>query len=400
MGGNVYLNGKQAEKIPVKEIGLKKFQKDFKSLVKEINKIFHKEYGIYIWNDSIIDNGDIFNGSTNILMNPLNLEKEEELARLKPSSGDIDLVIPENLSEQVDKFLNDFSGNINNFEYIGCKGSKNSQTITLWKYCYEKDKCVYAQIDFEYLPYEDEMPSAFSKFSHSSTFDDMEAQVKGVFHKYLLRSIARISSKLGNVEFATKASKCGKIRISKAKKSDPHYLKFSILRGLRVAYEPMICDGEQVYENGVPVYKEIPTDKSIYKTNPNEIFEALFGVEPNSKEEKMFWSYVGLLEIMKNHFDKKTIEEIFNSFFTLLWDLRGDVNISQQLEKMSPEIDKIEKMSAINRFIKVFPYTKNLMKQDIIDKYYINYEKNLSRFEEGFEKSIFKSAFKSALNGI
>jgi hypothetical protein len=63
MGGNVKVKGIQAQKIPIKEIGLKKFQKDVKNLLKELNKLFYKKYKEYIWkNEKVLDNSYIFNG--------------------------------------------------------------------------------------------------------------------------------------------------------------------------------------------------------------------------------------------------------------------------------------------------------------------------------------------------
>ena len=191
MGGNVSVNGYKAQKIPVKEIGLKKFQNDFKKLLKDLNKLFYQKNKQYIWNNKkIIDDSYVFNGSTSYLMDPGYLSKEYELLNLKPTSGDIDVMVPQNLKEQLWEFLKDIEGkNIDNFEYIGNNkptiSSIGEQINALFKYCYKKDKCVFAQIDFEFVPFENDIPTEWSKFSHSSTFKDLENGIKAVFHKYL-----------------------------------------------------------------------------------------------------------------------------------------------------------------------------------------------------------------------
>jgi len=311
MGGNVKVKGIQAQKIPVKEIGLKKFQDDIKTLLKQLNKMFYKEYHKYIWeNEEILDNSYVFNGSTSYLMDGNYLDNEK-LLDLKPTAGDIDVMVPEDLKKDLWVFLKLIENKkIKNFIYIGNNKetvtSINDQINALFEYDYKNGK-VYTQIDFEFVPFENNIPTEWSKFSHSSTFKDLEAGVKAVFHKYLIRSIAHSVSIMGNVVFATKASNCEKLRISKSKKSN-HFLKFSVSKGIRVAFEPMICNGEQVYYDGKSVYKELPTDISIYETEIKNIFKMLFGKESSKSEEEKMWSFVGLLDLMKTYLDKKEYE--------------------------------------------------------------------------------------------
>ena len=387
MGGNVQVNGYKAEKIPVKEIGLNKFQKDFKKLLKDINRLYHQKNKKYIWNDeSIIDSAYAFNGSTSFLMDPNYLKKEKELMLLKPTSGDIDIMVPDSIKDNFIAFIDILENKkIDNFEYIGKYISPlGDQINSLFRYCYKKDKCILAQIDFEFLPFDGNIPNEFAKFSHSSSFKDLKAGVKGAFHKLLLRSISHIASKLENVVFATKTSSCEKLRISKAKKKDAHYLKFSVAKGLRVAYEPMICNNIQVKVDGKPVYKEVSTDKSIYETDLGAIFKALFGEEPNSKDKDDFWSFVGLLDLIKKYFTKKQIEEIFIDFQKLLWENKSGRNIGQELERDNPDLDYSIKKAAIDKFIEKFPYLEKLIDENMIDNYYKNYGQRGSAFKEAY----------------
>ena len=395
MGGNVSVNGYKAQKIPVKEIGLKKFQNDFKKLLKDLNKLFYQKNKQYIWNnEKIIDDSYVFNGSTSYLMDPGYLSKENELLNLKPTSGDIDVMVPEELKEQLWEFLKNIEGkNIDNFEYIGNNkptiSSIGEQINALFKYCYKKDNCVFAQIDFEFVPFKNDIPTEWSKFSHSSTFKDLKNGVKAVFHKYLLRSISHAVSQLGDVLFATKASKCDKIRISKSKKSN-HFLKFSVSKGIRVAYEPMICNGEQVYIDGKPVYKELATSQSIFETDIKNIFKMLFGKEPDSSEEKDFWSFVGLLNLMKKYLNKKQIEDTFKRFLELLWETKNGKNIAQELERDNPELDYEIKNAAVQKFIQEFPIVKKYLDEKQIEEYYKNYG----------QRSVFKESYYEIIKGL
>jgi hypothetical protein len=69
MGGNVKVKGIQAQKIPIKKIGLKKFQDNVKILLKELNKLFYRKYKEYIWpNTEVLNNSYVFNGSTSYLL--------------------------------------------------------------------------------------------------------------------------------------------------------------------------------------------------------------------------------------------------------------------------------------------------------------------------------------------
>ena len=181
-------------------------------------------------------------------------------------------------------------------------------------------------------------------------------------------------SQLGDVVFATKTSTCEKLRISKAKKSN-HFLKFSVSKGIRVAYEPMICNGEQVYYDGKPVYKELPTDKSIYETEIKNIFKMLFGKEPSKSEEEKMWSFVGLLDLINKYLNRKEIEFTFERFLELLWETKNGKNIAQELERDNPQLDYEIKKAAVEKFIDNFKFLKNKLDNNLIDEYYKNYGK-------------------------
>ena len=227
------------------------------------------------------------------------------------------------------------------------------------------------------------VPNMWAKFSHSSMFSDIEEGVKSAFHKLLLRAISYSASQLGDVLFATKTSKCDKIKISKSKKPN-HFLKFSVAKGVRVAFEPMICDGEEVVMDGKPVYRELSTAESIYETDLNAIFKVLFGKEPEGNEIDMFWSYVGLLKLMKKYFNKKQVELTFERFYEILWEHKGSKNIAQELEKGNPELDFQLKDSAVNKFIEYFPFAEKMIDKKYVDEFYQNYGNQRGAFKEAF----------------
>jgi len=411
MGGNVAImkGDKQikAQKIPIKEIGLKNFQKDFKEMFKKLNKMFYKKYGYYIWDtEKILDNGYVFNGSTSFLMDTNNLSKEEEILQLKPTSGDIDIMVPENIKEDLWNFLKEIEDKqiTDKITYLGNNkptiSSIGEQINALFKYCYKKDKCVYSQVDFEFVPFEEKeieldnsrdvngniagnkvlIPLEWSKFSHSSSLRDLEKQIKGgVFHKYLLRSLSYAVSQINpdNVVFVTSSANCDNYekKISRTKNPDNHLLKFSVSRGIRVAYEPLICDGEPVYIDGKQVFRKLKTSESIYATNLKDIFKMIFGKEPTKSDLDDFWSFAGLVNLMKKYLSKKQIQLVFQRLLQLLWENKNGKNIAQELERDNPELDMKIKMAGVNYMLKEFPYLKKEFDkwQKKIEDYYNQY---------------------------
>lgn len=391
MGGNVAImkgdKELKAQKIPIKEIGLKNFQNDFKKMFKQLNKLFKEKYKKPIWKDEkILDNGYVFNGSTSYLMDVNSIDKEDEITALKPSSGDIDIMVPQEYKEDLWNLLKELEDQkiTDKITYLGNNkptiSSIGEQINALFQYCYKKDKCVYSQVDFEFVPFDNKgKPTEWSKFSHSSTFKDLQNNIKAVFHKYLIRSISYAVSQINpdDVVFVTSAANCDNYekKISKTKNPDNHLLKFSVSKGIRVAYEPLICDGEPVYIDGKQVFRKLKTAESIYATDLKDIFKMIFGVEPSKQELSDFWSFVGLVDLMKKHLTKKQIQLVFERFLQLLWDNKSGKNIAQELERDNPDLDMKIKMAAVNYLLKEFPYLKKIYDKwtKKIEDYYKQY---------------------------
>jgi len=385
MGGNVSINkfGKtyKADKIPVKEIGLKQFQEDIRKLLHQLNKDFEKDTGKKIWKkDSLIDDAIIFNGSTSYLMDAKMLSKEEELLKLKPSSGDIDIVLPEDLKEELWYFLQGIEGKkYGKFVYLGCnKPSVKSiidQINGLFEYNSKAGK-VYAQIDFEFAKYENDSPDEFARFGHSSTFKDLQNGVKAVFHKYLLRSISHSMSEIDLDKYVvvTNSANCANYEKKlKRKPKDLHFLKFSVSKGIRVAFEELKCNDEIVKIDDKIVLRELKTSESIYKTDVKEILKVIFKIEPTQSEITDFWSFVGVIDLLKKYASKDQIIKTFERFTQLLYENKDGKNIGQELERGNAKLDYEIKNGAISYFIKEFPYLEKYLDEKMVKTYYDNY---------------------------
>lgn len=401
MGGNVTAMNKKtgeetrAQKIQVKEIGRKRFISTFVDIFKVMNKEFKSKYGKPIWADEkILTNGFAFNGSTSFIMDP-DLS-DEEVVKYKPAAGDLDITVPEELKDDLWDYLDSLEGKeiIPGATYMGSnkptKSSIGDQINSVILVDFDGNR-VPAQVDFEFLEFEGDQPTEWAKFSHSSTFRDAKAGVKAVHHKFLIRALVGGASIRDDIVIATPASKPDKIRLKKMKDL-PRMLKFSVGRGIRVAYEPMLDPdtGKIIEMDGKQVYREIPSSESDYETIIEEIYKLSFQqLEGNEQDIKNFQSFVGVLELMKKFLSKRQIEETHKRYIDLLWGYKGQRG--QELEVGDPQTDFIVKNSGYQRFVKELRVKDH--SEEYVDKYYENYGQR-GKIRESFRDLLnFKKKF-------
>lgn len=347
MGGNVTAimkNGTstRAQKIPLKDIGRQKFIEVIQTLLLTINKNFERKFGHKIWNNiQEIKSGYAFNGSTSFIMNPKLIDAE--VTKYKPLAGDIDVTVPSTLKEEVWKYLDSVEGeNITkDAKYVGSNkptaSSIGDQINTVFVCTFNNITCA-CQIDFEFLEYENDKPTEWAKFSHSSSFEDAKIGVKSVHHKYILRALVGGSSIRRDIVIATGSSTPDNIKLSKSKVHEiPKMLKFSVARGIRTAYEPMLdASGNQVMLGGKKVYKEIPSKTSTYVNSVKEMFKLSFG-DVDEKDEPLFYSFDGMCKLIKKYLKKEQIKNTYNRYVELIWGVKPQR--AQELEVQNPELD-------------------------------------------------------------
>ena len=414
-GGNVIVtdkNGKliPAERIPVKAIGRNRFIKDVKELIKTFNKLFEKKYKEPLWPNinQLLKGGILFNGSASFLLDED--IPDDKVLPYKESAGDIDLIVPKDKKEKLWEFLNLLIGKKINDKWTFINHNKENfnkiidQINALFKYCPKKDLCVFSQIDFELLPFvakdlktgqttdnSDEVilvPSEWAKFGHSSSLKDIQNGLKGVAQKVLIRSISYGVSKNPDIILVTSKADCDNWRKKIKKKQDHHLLKFSVSKGIRIAAEPLICNGRQVEYDGKLVFKEIQPKNSIYETELSNIFKMLFGKEPTPQELEDIWSFVGLVNLMKKYLNEKQIKLAIERMFELFWDNKDGKNIAQEIDRDNPAEDEKVKMSTINFLRKYFPHIVDEVYKEWKDKindYYNNYGKGKDLFKRAMQ---------------
>lgn len=386
-GGNVVVSDIKGKEVPAQKIDLSKFKrktftKDLYDAFIALNKAFKKENGVPLWKDtSILKSGFAFNGSSETFFDP-DIE-DDEYKSVKPKVGDIDVTVPEEYRRELWELLKKLHGKnlTSKVVYTGDNrpsfSARNDQINSIFTYTLGKHS-VPAQVDFEFTPYvnNNEEPSEYGKFGHSSDWRDMKSGLKGVHQKYILRSIAGGASTRDDIIVMTPTATPEKPRVKKLG-ALPRMLKFYVSKGVRTAYEKVnLKNGKDWVHQGKMVYKEIPTKSSSYEQNLENIFKLFFSDNPSKGEIKKLWSFMGILELMKRHHTDKQIERTFDRQMDLYWGKSG-----QGFERNNPELDFEIKQAAYNEFIKMFPKLKS--KKKAVDKMVNDYYKAYRMTEIG-----------------
>lgn len=317
-GGNVQIKSEAAQ-----HIDLTTHKRDdvsgliMKSLV-AINQAFKEDMGLYLWKPSYLKQGEVFSGSTKHFFDKA--ITAEEFVKHKKSVGDIDLMVDENMKEQIRAFLE--ANEDKSFEHLTMIGSKpaGDQTITLWKL---DPTGINVQMDFEFVGFHNEKPTEWSQFSHSSAWEDLQSGIKGAFHKLLMTSLMGHKKVDSILQMKTKQKE---IKAS---------LNALSIKGLRKKFEKI---GEQ---DGKPVIRE--TGSKDWVTNFYAIMQEVFSIEATASDVEKFYTFNGILALMKAHLDKDKIEKILESFAEKLWGPEA-----QGLYRGEPNRDFEEKSTAFH----------------------------------------------------
>ena len=225
-----------------------------------------------LWNPAVLQKREFLSGSslhffdTNI--------SDEQFFKVKPKVGDIDTQINAQQREGLEQFLQSVQGKqVGGATFLGYKLG-NEQFSSMWEF---QNPPVKIQIDFEFVDFDKGEPTSWAKFSHSSSWDDLQAGVKGVFHKFLIQSLAGLSKR----EFLLrKLVGRGKARAEQDVPTVDNMISFAVSSkeggGLRSKYEPVLDDdGQPLVVNGMPVLRARPTTG--YEQNVSKIFATIFG---------------------------------------------------------------------------------------------------------------------------
>lgn len=350
MGGNVVLGDQAAQRIDLQTVERSKIVPVLYSSLKAINAKFRKDTGLELWSEALLDSKKFLSGSA---FHFFNIDKiaDTDFKAVKKSVGDLDTKVPEDLAPFIRSWLQEHKpGTCGDLTFVGFKESVG-QFITLWN---SKTLDQNIQIDLEQLPFMNGVPTEWAEFSHSSEWVDLAQGVKGVAHKNLLRALN--AKDLKKVLIRMKSGK-EKVVVS----AD---LAFSA-SGARQKLEPIRnADGTQEIKNRLPVYREVPTTESGFNTDLSDIFLLYFGHDPSATELKQMWSFTGMLQLIKAHFDKADQLKIADGFANNLWGPG-----QQKLYRDNPDQDLEEKSMMVRVLCKAFGI--NMSRYDnLIKDYY------------------------------
>ena len=370
-GGNLSVDGHDAQQIDLKVHNRAYMVPILDALLNSINAGFQQSQGGPLWNPKVLKSRKYLSGSS---LHFFNTDiPDDEFERVKPKVGDIDTQINKDAESNLAQYLDSVKGQIvGNSKFLGYSRG-NEQYSSLWELT---DPPIKIQIDFEFVDYDEkDQPTDWAGFSHSSSWDDLGQGIKGVFHKFLIQSLSKISSE----DFILRKvhKRTGKITDKPERDS---MLSFAVSSkeggGLRSKYEPVLDEkGRPLQIDGLPVLRELPP--SGYEKDISKIFQAIFGKRIDraslSKSLSKTWSYTGLLELMNLILPQEEKENVLDSFVDKLF-ARG----AQGLYKGDPNRDLAEKNVALNYALKILKVTPptNLeqMRQDYVQNYKVTTE--------------------------
>ena len=349
-GGNASVGNIRANKTDIKMFGREYLKNTLLSIFKKLDDLYFKSYKERLFVN--FNNFEEFvTGSSKFIFDKS--VSDEDFIKYKPIVGDIDIAIDGKKIKNLLDLLNSNENTLilDNVVFIGATKdeikSEEAQINTIFKIT--KDKLTTnIQIDFEGSEYKDNKPSEFSKFSHSSNWEDIKDGFKGVCHKFLLRALAKSISPIGNYIIVTPKSTFDNYKISTSNKNSKSLLSFSVSKGLRTKYIPVKnTSGEILKINGKTAYKEdLDTSIEKYDRNINSIFSKLFKVKPKKNDIELFKSFKGCIELI-NKYHSKEIED------SIIRNLLDGVMI-QGLERDNPKSDMKIKLPLLGALIVKF----------------------------------------------
>ena len=354
-GGNVQIGPHSAERINLVKIPRNKIVPVIDELLHAVNNSFNAKFKTPLWSPALIQKKEFLSGSAFHFLNPG--IPDEKFVKHKPSVGDIDTMVDEKKREQVELYLNSVTNKqIGPAKLLGFKPNPGGdQFITLWEF---SEPPIKIQIDLELVPFDELGPTTWSKFSHSSAWEDLEAGIKGVFHKYLLRAFTTNTLKDRLVQMKTK--------LKPVKSTD---IAFAVTGGMRQKYEPVLDGGKQKVVDGLPVFKEIPAKDSTYINSAEGMFELIFGKPPVGGEEKLLGSFMGGLQLANKYLDAAHKKLLLDGFVNTLYG-----QTAQELYKGDPEQDKAEKEVALNTMLKALGMKADASIEQQKNAFYSNYK--------------------------
>ena len=362
-GGNLALDtGEEAQHIDLKVHNRAYIVPILDNLLQSINNLYAQQYQTPLWEPNLLKQKTFLSGSS---LHFFNTDiPDDEFTRVKPKVGDIDTQVNKELEGNLEQFLTANQGKVMGpAKFLGFQRG-NEQFSGLWEFT---DPPIKVQIDLEFVAYDKKGPTQWSQFSHSSSWDDLQAGIKGVFHKFLIQSFTSLT----NQDFILrKFVGRGKARAEQDFPTTDNMFSFAVSSkeggGLRAKYEPVLDEkGRPLVIDNLPVMRPLKAEG--YEQDLSKIFATIFGSRVNSAQLKKLmpktWSFVGLLDLMNVVLDPEEKEHVIDNFVNKLF-----APGAQGLYKNDPDRDVVEKNAALNQMLAILkvsaPANLEQMRQD------------------------------------
>ena len=392
-GGNLSIGSHEAQHLDLKVTNRNYMVPKLNELLNAINAAYAKMYKQPLWSPKLLASGEFLSGSSLHFFNVKGIDDETFVAK-KPTVGDIDTMVDKTKESNLQQFLTAYTDKqIGPAVFLGFQRG-NEQFSGLFEL---QDPPVKVQIDFEFVAFEKDAPTDWAKFSHSSSWEDLQAGVKGVFHKWLIQAFTTLTRK----DFLLrKMVGRGKLRAEQDVPTTDNMVSFAVSSkeggGLRAKYEPVVDDkGQPLVIDGLPVMREAPT--AGYQQNIGQIFSTILGKRLSPKQaqalQKQFWSFTGLLQIMNTLMTPEEKQEVLNGF------LQKTIGPGAQgMYKNNPDKDIKEKTLAINTMLQALNMPKPANLDQMLNTYRQAYK--MTGTDEGIQssKDIVKSMAKNTLD--
>jgi hypothetical protein len=318
-------------------------------LLHDINSAFYAQTKKPIWNPQLLQSKEFLGGSSLHFLNTKGIT-DNEFKKYKPKIGDIDTQCNKELEPELNAFLTSMNHKqIGDAIFLGFS-SGNEQYNGLFQL---QDPPIKIQIDFEFGKYDTETdgPDEWFRFSHSSEWNDIQAGIKGVFHKYIYRALTAAHGSIKHQVDVLKTKTNIKPNV------DDNDLSFAVASGkgggLSQKYEPYIhtdpATGEKkTHDQGVPYKKIIPPGERNYVQKLDQQFYYFFGHQPEGNDSQLQKSFLGTLELMNKYLEPDAIAKVFESFIDICFEPGA-----QMITKDDPERDGKIKFAAIDQFVEI-----------------------------------------------
>lgn len=316
-------------------------------LLHKINDVFARQYKEPLWHENSVQAQKFLSGSTVKFFD--RKIPDEEFVRIKPTVGDIDTQAPDKHAETIKQFLTSLIGKrVGTAKFIGFNPG-NNQYISIWEVLL-KDLPVKLQIDFEYGEHDPEtgLPTPWQEYSHSSSWEDLSAGIKGVFHKYIDRALPYATSV--STKYVARVLKTS-TKISDEPVTDSNY-SFAVSGegggGVSQKYVPYNDPntGQPMVKNGIPVMQLLPTSSRQYIKNLGQQFEIFFGRKPTKQDQQLKNSFIGTVQLATKYLNDEQRTELFRRFVNICFEPGV-----QMINKSNPAKDRDIKMAAIDYMI-------------------------------------------------